>query len=406
MNILVLYPETSEGIKQYRFISPHTTLKKLYPKKYNITFSGISSINKSEIEKADVIYTHYSVIYNNKFYQYIKSLNGKKTLIADIDDYWLSNIFSNDYYYKTLGLSRGKQASMIINATKKKTKSENKQRNELFKARINVFDKIITTTDYLANAVGEFHNNVSVIPNALDPKDRNINKKKESDKFRVLWGGGASHYDDLKLLDGMFTYCVDNIPEFQFVLCGYNNKIRTKEGLKKSKEGTLWKVFEQNVTDNFYGLSDDYRKFLWDIIEKPYKNEEQLTYLRRWTKPINRYLSMYQDADVVLAPLVRNTFSNMKSELKMIEAGMAKKAFIASDVEPYRKVINKDNGLVVGAVKSYSNKLKAKWGEAIKYMYDNPSFREDSANKLHEMVVRDYDINKITEKRNHIYGKL
>ena len=90
-----------------------------------------------------------------------------------------------------------------------------------------------------------------------------------------------------------------------------------------------------------------------------------------------------------------NKFNNLKSELKLIEAGFFKKAVIVDNVHPYRDLIkHKENALVVN---KYTD-----WYKHCKYLLNNPNAVTDLGEALYE-TVQPYHIKEVNKKRLKFY---
>ena len=192
---------------------------------------------------------------------------------------------------------------------------------------------------------------------------------------------------------------------------------------------TVWKRFEEVFTSENKGKLDDEEYFKWlDKNVKPKSSDYadsqyEKNYVRRWTLPLTKYGTHYDYADVCLAPLTdifiekikhpkpdgsvrvqeikrRHVFNEVKSELKIIEAGMKKKVLIAQDFGIYSKLIEDGKtGLLV-------KNDKKDWYKHMKRVIRDPEYREELANNLHEFVKDKYHIDKVTKDRVELYKAL
>jgi len=93
-------------------------------------------------------------------------------------------------------------------------------------------------------------------------------------------------------------------------------------------------------------------------------------------------------------------FNEVKSELKIIEAGMKKKALIAQDFGVYKHLIkNGETGILI-------SDNKKGWFKAMKDLILNPELREKLANNLHEFVKDKYELKNVTRDRVEFYKKI
>ena len=166
---------------------------------------------------------------------------------------------------------------------------------------------------------------------------------------------------------------------------------------------TVWAKFEKIFTSDYKNINPEYKNWLLN-----YKNEKtpfdtkDLNYIRRWTLPLTQYGKHYNYCDVCLAPLTENTFNEVKSELKIIEAGMTGKVLIAQDFGIYKDLIKDgENGFLVNKVRSHKD-----WYKKIKYLIDNPEEVKRISKNLQDFVKDKYNLTVVTEKRVEIYKKI
>lgn len=113
-------------------------------------------------------------------------------------------------------------------------------------------------------------------------------------------------------------------------------------------------------------------------------------------KDVDTYGNLYRQIDVALIPLLKHNFNKCKSNLKMLEAGFAKKACIVSNVPPYSADIKPGiNCVAVGS--------KQDWNKAVDNLSHNQAV--DIAESLHEYVQK-YELNKVNEIRKYRIEKL
>jgi glycosyltransferase involved in cell wall biosynthesis len=93
-------------------------------------------------------------------------------------------------------------------------------------------------------------------------------------------------------------------------------------------------------------------------------------------------------------------FNYVKSELKIIESGMKKKALIAQDFGIYKELIEDGKtGLLV-------KNDKKDWYRHMKKLIDEPEYRIELAENLHEYVKDKYEITNVTANRVEFYKNL
>jgi len=256
---------------------------------------------------------------------------------------------------------------------------------------------------------------------------------------KTMWCGN-SHLHDLELMRPGFQQLWSNKElkdKFQIVMCGFDTRGSITEispnGERRTRpikpHETIWRKFEEIFTSNFKDKENDPEYYKWlDKIQKAsdddYKDKQYLkNYIRRWTLPLTQYGKHYDYCDVCLAPLVDvfleeikhqkkdgstsiqvvkrpHIFNEVKSELKIIEAGMKKKVLIAQDFGIYSELIEDGKtGLLV-------KDDKKDWYKHMKRLIEDVNYREELANNLHEFVKDKYNIVNVTKDRVECYKKI
>ena len=124
------------------------------------------------------------------------------------------------------------------------------------------------------------------------------------------------------------------------------------------------------------------------------------------------YCTHYNDIDVLIVPLDDNKFNSFKSELKLIEAGMMKKAVVASNFGPYQigttnffekgGVINPEgNVILIDKTKAHKD-----WAKAIEKLVKNPEYIEQLRTNLHNSIKDKYDLRNVTKERAEWYKEI
>jgi len=327
------------------------------------------------------------------FYGLCKKHNIK--VLYDIDDYWILD--STHLNYKNW----------------KTNKSQEKIEGIMAKA-----DAVTTTTSIFADKIREINPEVYVLPNAINHKEQQWDQNKyESNKTRFLWGGGISHIVDLRLIKDEFKKFDKNFLEkSQFVMCGFDMRIKMQQGgLKKDDpRRSQWGFFEGIFSNNGkYIKGMEYRNFLnnssnFDNDIDYGRKEEFLDefYQRRHTKPILLYGTQYRECDVSVAPLKNNhSFNRMKSQLKLIEAGIYKCPVIQSNYGPY--TIDDIEGKKDGIQKGWLiDEGKNNWYEKMKWYVDNPSAVKEHGEAAHEYVMENYSMEVVGKQRVALYKEI
>ncbi len=268
---------------------------------------------------------------------------------------------------------------------------------------------VTTTTPLFADDISKLNPNVIVFENAVNHNEYQwIPRKTESDKIRFIWGGGITHKPDLMLMKDSFKLMNKQFTDkTQVIMCGYDLRIRTPQGTFVDESGrNMWSTFENIFTNNGINIkNNEYRQWLntsEDNGRLNYGYNEKFKdefYQRRWTKPIFTYGTMYNEADVALAPLKSGLlFNKVKSQLKIIEAGAHKCPVIASNYGPYTLDITDGvHGFLI------DENDKAGWYNKMKWFTENPTAVKDMGEALHELVLERYTLEKVNQKRAEFF---
>jgi glycosyltransferase involved in cell wall biosynthesis len=389
----------SHGIGHFRTIWPAQQIESDFNSEISIEVNFLGADFQMDYLKTfDIIHFHRQLFasYDNIDVKFKELKDAGVILIMDIDDYWQPPQTHPLYY-----------AAIKEKIAEKITKN------------MKHVDWVTTTTDIFAKHIKQHNKNVFVMPNGLDMTHKMWQDEdtKKTDKVRFTWIGGSSHLNDLELLrTSMNMLHNDNSisNKFQIVMCGYDvrgsitqiNPDGTQQTRKIFPHETIWNKFEEIFTDNYNPntISEEYKNYLKRYENKPFEGGDiyESNYVRRWTLPLTRYGSHYNYADVCLAPLADNIFNEVKSELKIIEAGMKRKALIAQDYSVYQQLLKHgETGLLIK--KSMNRKG---WYVAMKQLIENKELREKLANNLHEFVKDRYDIKNLTKERVQFYKNL
>jgi glycosyltransferase involved in cell wall biosynthesis len=398
--ILVL-PSDRTGVSKFRSIDQHLKLQEKFGDDFWVDIDYEPKLNdENYLKKYDLIHYHRTLHPDYNLSRQVMPTIKKLGIpsIMDLDDYWLPNMEHPAY-----GLIR------------------NKKMDELIVANLKLADYVTTTTPIFAKEIKRHCKNVFVLPNCVDPKEKQFSiKPEESDRVRVGWLGGSSHLADLKILNGTVDVLFPLKDKLQFVLCGFDTRgsvteINPQNGQERTRKITpkesVWYEYEKIFTANYRIVDKEQMNQLMQFKFGEEFGDSDTPYRRVWTKPITTYASNYNKFDISLAPLKHHTFNRVKSQLKVIEAGFHKKALIAQDFGPYQidcinayekggTFNNKGNSLLIDASRNHKQ-----WAQHIKRLVNNPSLIEDLGEKLYESVQK-YHIDRVTEKRAQIYKQI
>jgi glycosyltransferase involved in cell wall biosynthesis len=390
----------NDGVGYYRILNPHITMNDPdIDIDIRLMSDGSLPLLQNEfMSQYDILLFNKSIPfakpqYKEQFYNVIKRNNIK--IVYDIDDYWiLTNQHPNFKQWKDSG---------------SRTIIEEQLRNA---------HMVTTTTEFLAEKIREFNSNVVVVPNAVNLIEQQwSSEKKPTTKTRFLWGGGITHLVDLRLLKISIEKFNKGslLNDSQLYLCGYDLRMNTPQGIKKDDpKRSTWTMFESIFTNNMRWVrNSEYSKWLrtyTDNGKMKFGYNEKFKddfYQRRWTKSILHYGTMYREADVVLAPLKNNsTFNNVKSQLKIIEAGAYSCPIICSNYGPYTidDIEGKVDGLQKGFLVDESDTLG--WYNAMEYYIKNPDKIKEHGKNLRDYVEKTYEISVVNKRRVELYKKL
>jgi glycosyltransferase involved in cell wall biosynthesis len=400
---VLVVPSDRTGVGYFRSTKPHIALEEKYPDEFHVDIEYEPELNNDEwLKQYDVIHYHRTL----GAYEQLPSLLSRLdnlgiATIMDLDDHWAPGPHHPAY--------------LLI---------KNSGLDKLILGNIKNARNITTTTSLFAEEISKHNKNVHILPNAIDPKEKQYTPNPEkSDRLRIGWLGGSSHLKDLEILRGVVGRLhndglLDNV---QFVLCGYDLRgtmtiideqtgQQTQRPIKPME--SVWYQYERIFTEDYTTVSPEYKDFLLKFKQEEYPNVENEPYRRVWTKPISSYASNYNLFDISLAPIEENDFNKVKSQLKVIEAGFHKKALIAQDFGPYQIDIKNvhqfgggwdenGNGILIE-----SNKNHKDWYKFIKKLIQTPELVKQLSENLHNTVKNTYSVSAVSDARRDLYKKL
>jgi glycosyltransferase involved in cell wall biosynthesis len=403
IKVLVI-PSDRTGVSYFRSTSPHIALEEKYPDEFHIDIDyEPQMLNDEWVKQYDIIHYHRTL---GPFEGVPALLDRMDKLgvvtIMDLDDYWSPGPHHPGYL-------------MIKNSGMDKQ----------ILANVRSARNITTTTPIFAEEMKRFNPNVTVLPNAIDPKQKQfVSNPEPSERIRIGWLGGSSHLHDLEILNGLVSKVKSHglIDKVQFVLCGFDIRgaitmidEKTKEQKQRpiKPHESVWCQYERIFTDNYGTISPEYRAFLEQFIpNSEYPDIKNQPYRRVWTKPISTYASNYNLFDISLAPIEENTFNKVKSQLKIIEGGFHKKAVIAQDFGPYQIDVNpankfggewdpEGNGILIDTNKNHKD-----WFKYVKKLIEQPELIAQLSTNLHNMVSQKYSVSAVSDERRELYKRL
>lgn len=358
--ILLITGHKDTGITYYRLTQPHSSIG-FEVHQAKILQDEILTIDNDKLKQySAVVFARYISLTNIKaIVDKLKSLNIK--IWFDMDDYW--NLDSTHAMCKTWDSL--KVAKYTI---------------ESFKYA----DAVFTTTPKMQNLISAYNKNTYVFFNSVNPNEPQYTIREIKNKrIRIGWVGGVYHYNDILLLKDAFKKIWANkdlLDKIQICLGGYT------EGQREYKE--IEKIF----TDNYVGIDSDYKQYLDSDTRMMQHVSFNKPYRRLYSKPVTDYVDLYNELDIVLVPLVKNSFNECKSNLKVVEAGIMNKLVIASNVHPYTIDCDYNNSILVEP---------HEWYEAIVKTVE--TYNKTKSLKLHSKIKERY---LTADNRTEIYNKL
>lgn len=225
----------------------------------------------------------------------------------------------------------------IVSAPKKNTHARNKPLNieQMLREGISLCDRVVVTTQPLADALSSMHSEIRVVPNMLapDPWATLTSQRRTSRKPRVGWGGGTSHTGDLEIIAEVVRELADEVEWVFFGMC--------PEGLRSYVHEFHSTISLQNYPFKLASLN----------------------------------------LDLALAPLEFHIFNDCKSNLRLLEYGACGYPVICTDTEAYR------GHLPCTRVLSNST---AEWLQAIRMHLADPDASYRMGDELRDAVQRDF----------------
>jgi len=225
---------------------------------------------------------------------------------------------------------------------------------------------------------------------ARNHKDTHVTFTEGLEHFEVLTGEKLSSYDIVHYHKGYYSesglskarreglVTVVDFDDYWHVPYGQSNS-----SFKDKYTLSLFGYQRGSIFDNYCDVLTDKGKWVSNFHLYPAESAE-------------KYTLYYNLLDVALVPLVDNRFNNLKSELKLIEAGFFKKAAIVSDIMPYSPLIRHgENCLAV--------RKQGDWFKHIKYLIANPQEAKRLGENLYETVKEKYNQNNVSEDRYNLY---
>ena len=305
----IAFPANMQGSGFYRIALPQNVLTRQNPELNLQSHQNLVPLHVAQSAKSVLFQWVYSDVMLNYMKEIRKHTNA--SIIYEIDDLFTKIPHAN--------LTRGAMPKDLVARVKE---------------AMAISDRVVTTTDYLAEAFSHHTQTpIYVAPNAIPNELVQPIKHRDTDKkMRVGWHGSVSHSGDLALIKDLVRETID---EFEWVFFG---------------------MFPA-------GLEEFVRSGKIEFHEG---------------KPIEEFLKTLTNLNlhVGLAPLENHPFNDGKSDLKILEYGAMGIPVIASDMTPYKP----------WPVTKLKNRYKD-WLKALRDYADDEDNRSEDAKTL-QMEVR------------------
>lgn len=179
LRVLVVPSDTS-GCSFFRNTKPHVTLEEMYPDEFTVDIDYQPNLDDDNfLRQYDIIQYHRTLGNYETMGQLTQKLEDMGIVsIMDIDDYW--------------ELSRSHPAFLLV----KEHGLDKKILNN-----VRVAKNVTTTTTIFAKEIEKYNKNVYVVPNAIDPKEKQyIPNPEPSKRIRIGWLGGSCLTPDTEIL--------------------------------------------------------------------------------------------------------------------------------------------------------------------------------------------------------------
>lgn len=233
-----------------------------------------------------------------------------------------------------------------------------------------ISDAVTVTTDYLKGLLSGFNPNIYVLPNSLNPDLWNLYydqrkkiKAKKTDRVVIGWMGSKTHLSDFLEIKDVLFHVVRSNPNVILKIVGFEE---------------LGIFFKDAITD-----------FKDRVIFDPWKNN------------MFDYQTSMLDFDIGLCPLKNSKFNKAKSNLKWLEYSALGIPTVATNIEPYKCVIEGKTGLLTSANNSYTE-----WARKLKMLINNPSIRNRIGEAARADVWENYNLKKNWKLWEQAYSEI
>ncbi|HXR01938.1 MAG TPA: glycosyltransferase, partial [Pseudomonas sp.] len=311
--LVLAVPINASAIGHYRVTEPMIALESAGRATGVISYSQPSTI---EIERLSpdilVLQGRYSEDRVNEIVSLKTYSNARR--IFELDDYVIHVPKKNDHIR---GMPDSQEMERVV------------------RRGISLCDRVVVSTQPLADALSSMHSDIRVVPNMLTPSrwEGLRSRRRTSDKPRVGWGGGTSHSGDLEVIAEVVRQLADEVD---------------------------WV---------FFGMCPDALR----------------PYVREFHKVVD--LALYPaklaslNLDLAVAPLEQHIFNDCKSNLRLLEYGACGYPVICTETAAYQGYLPRTR-IITNST--------AEWLDAIRGHLSDPDASYRQGDELHEVVKRDF----------------
>lgn len=260
--------------------------------------------------------------------------------------------------------------------------------DRLTEEHIRIADLVTCTSIALQEEIRKINKNTAVIPNAL-PFGQGLYQPsyEASDKMRFLYTGGVTHLQDVELLSGKFQK-IGGDPfikdKSEFILAGYE---KAKKRVYKTQQ-------DLNAGNNNYTIEE--HRGPYDTMKGIFASTNSYRIIP--TAPVTEYIKCYDHADVVLVPMVENSWNSYKSILKILEAASRKIPCIVSSVAPYAELRPCEGIMWV--------ENQDQWIEYVRWCIRNPDKVKEMGEQLYNWVSEEHNLTLWNNTRKELFKSL
>jgi len=235
----------------------------------------------------------------------------------------------------------------------------NRRLRKSFIEVIRLTDCMTVTTPPLQKLYSRYHDNVHVVPNAID---FGLWKKPDithnGGKVRVLYTGAANHREDWMFVKDVLVRLQKSHPDWTLVLVGMDWHNHSNNEIDKSRV-------------EWHGWAD-----------------------------IDGYPFLMRSlcCDIGIAPISKIEFNECRSSIKWLEYSALKMATVATEYGPYsRDCVDGETALLV--------KEKDEWYGALSKLLEDETARKGLGERAYRKAKRLYDLDVMADRWMEVFGQ-